>query len=1784
MESLSGHSAGLPKPMERHLPKGILNTRGRLLALLVVLGLLPVSYFVDGALILGGDTAYPLDIGKSFYKSLFVWSQLGGVGFTNAINLLVIWPYFTILYVLQWVGIGPVATQAVFLAGLNICTGLAMFFCASNFYRGKNRQFVGLVSALVYLYNPYSMLNWSNPDPITLMAYAMYPFLLGAFVKGLGSSSPVRAGLLFSLLSLAVTTGYLNIPFLVLLVLTMGLYLFWHLFFEGAWKDQKAKIFRFLCSVVTASLLIHSYWIVPMAVSAWERLAHFQERGGMQWVDTFSAYSTFVHLLGLRGYSGWEAVTDGRAAFSYAQTLTHHPLMALTAFLPILLAASTLLYRRRISSRTLFLFVLLSGVLFLARGSRPPLAEINIWFYENIPGFMMFSSAYIKFGLVMAFCSALLAAIGLEELREYLTRARLARYSRLSVRVFLVAWAVYIFPFWTGDVLVNGNDQMPSFLHRQVPTYYYELAEWINQQSGDFKVLSLPQQNTWTSYSWGYVGVNILTTLLEKPLIDSQLSRGTEIYRAADHIYQNVGRDFNQDMVPLLSSLGVRYLLVHNDIDPKSLGITPLEVGDFLRDQPSIQLVRSFGQVDVYEVSEQSQLPRLYATNAAQIVFGRSQDMTILNTAGLLGNRGLPQIFTVNQKRAGDPGSFTEAFKGKQSFSRAVVLGGEGVGESIFQAIDRKWRYMAKEERIEATINEEGPYAIIVKAHPDGALQMLKVIISGPELISPSNVGFLSSIFSYPELRYFGKIQLEEGRHELRFTSPKEIIVEEDKKPSRPEPIVAEVAVVPLSVLETTTNYILDLLRSAQQRTYLFSEIGGHGNRPLPFYLPREDSYSLRVHVDPRVVGSKVRMESGKRDWQEELDRWSFYGEEFSSQSEFTSLATTLPPLVVFGDNWHSWDHDRYGAGRWGTNNMKLILINLGNRAWEGILRMRVSSILERDLQITVNGVLHHDLRVPAHYRRTIRSWANLFLRLLGSPLIPQYETEGDDMELVLDKVRLLPGKNEVELFTPQGAPLLGALLMNGDSRRGSLRLREVPEFILIRPLDEEKIRRPLVLPTRSTVEVTDGILKLSVLFGTGKFEQRFVVMGRDYTEGINLKEFPYFNLQYRVADRFGGEVTVFFGIDDNADNKIDRYLTLSQCLEHPEDPQLEQFSQEWITWKGHVFAEARKQLGDRYFEEQLEPHVLRLVFVVHPLLGPERQHVFGEQGFKFEFGDFEFFSRSAILWPIAVNPLKWDPIGDWVIQSENCTFERHVTDDGTLLVNAHFDRRLLGVKEEARRPAATLTFFMKSGQRLTGEMVSEDGVSITLAKVRELGGARATLQKSDVSYTFGADTLVPEIEPELVRFSRIMESRDFVENPFLRMSYELEDERIQNVAVYLGIDDDGDGTTDHYIVTGQRRKLDEWEFVGSYGKIDLYRVTLPSDFPKSVTTQPSKSLQKAYLLHQEKSVAPTWERWSFDEERFQIKSGTITVSTPADVVPEDYAIIWPVFEPSFFYPKSSDFEIHVPDYLRAAGVRPDQLKEVQIRFARNQDAKISKKSSGMYGFKVWDIGLYNKIAYNEKNLSPITLQPFYDRLNLRIGGALIKFKPEEEVRVLEKGGVWIEAEPMVLAAGFHQPGFEIQVHPSFVLDVVELSESFSQRPERLLDLAFKKISPSQYRAQLDTEGSCWLVFSDSFNKGWNAYVETGSPSQALKWSLFPTGRKIRTKFVVNGYANGWYLPQASQAIVILEYFPQKFFWIFGLVSLVSTTIVLFQVVLSYRVANHRAHRTSAVAKESDSP
>jgi len=113
-------------------------------------------------------------------------------------------------------------------------------------------------------------------------------------------------------------------------------------------------------------------------------------------------------------------------------------------------------------------------------------------------------------------------------------------------------------------------------------------------------------------------------------------------------------------------------------------------------------------------------------------------------------------------------------------------------------------------------------------------------------------------------------------------------------------------------------------------------------------------------------------------------------------------------------------------------------------------------------------------------------------------------------------------------------------------------------------------------------------------------------------------------------------------------------------------------------------------------------------------------------------------------------------------------------------------------------------------------------------------------------------------------------------------------------------------------------------------------------------------------------------------------------------------------------------------------------------------------------------------------------------------------------------------------------------------------------------NIGFKKVNPTRYLVDVKgAKGSFVLVFSDSFNQGWKAYIRQKAEGERLKakgeeplsalWSAWRdrgNRSEIKDHFVVNGFANGWMVQVGQKAKgegqkaqnfeIILEYKPQR--------------------------------------------
>ena len=69
--------------------------------------------------------------------------------------------------------------------------------------------------------------------------------------------------------------------------------------------------------------------------------------------------------------------------------------------------------------------------------------------------------------------------------------------------------------------------------------------------------------------------------------------------------------------------------------------------------------------------------------------------------------------------------------------------------------------------------------------------------------------------------------------------------------------------------------------------------------------------------------------------------------------------------------------------------------------------------------------------------------------------------------------------------------------------------------------------------------------------------------------------------------------------------------------------------------------------------------------------------------------------------------------------------------------------------------------------------------------------------------------------------------------------------------------------------------------------------------------------------------------------------------------------------------------------------------------------------------------------------------------------------------------------------------------------------------------------------------------FSESYHKDWIAYVD---------------GREVESHLMANGYANAWYINKTGTFEIILDFWPQKLFYIGSAISLTTFILCVFYI------------------------
>lgn len=156
------------------------------------------------------------------------------------------------------------------------------------------------------------------------------------------------------------------------------------------------------------------------------------------------------------------------------------------------------------------------------------------------------------------------------------------------------------------------------------------------------------------------------------------------------------------------------------------------------------------------------------------------------------------------------------------------------------------------------------------------------------------------------------------------------------------------------------------------------------------------------------------------------------------------------------------------------------------------------------------------------------------------------------------------------------------------------------------------------------------------------------------------------------------------------------------------------------------------------------------------------------------------------------------------------------------------------------------------------------------------------------------------------------------------------------------------------------------------------------------------------------------------------------------------------------------------------------------------------------------------------------------------------EYKPEKGVQK-----AYIE----FLSTGFNSDGAEVQIDnfkvvKTFIPKVFFL-KSLKNPLSTVPKMSFTKINPAKFIVHIDNAlDPYFLVFGESYNPQWKIFIkETDGKNSSFNDHL-----------VVNNYANGWFVDKSGSYDIIVEYYPQKVFYL-GL-FLSGASIIVFSVML----------------------
>ena len=424
-------------------------------------------------------------------------------------------------------------------------------------YRGPGAYFAGLL----YMINPFTYARFLAGHWGVLVAYAVTPFAIKAFIELLergGKRNVIKVALLSTLVGIIQVHGYflLFLAFLIIFLVRVI-----------AKRREPAKLLHASkCMGISAAifLALSLYWLVPYLTASKTLIQRIGPEDLLFFAPkAVSGFGTAFDVASMHGF--W------REGYLYTKDILP-AWWLLFAFILLLAVYGFLVkYRHQRLGWVVVSFAVLGVVSYLlALGAasdftRPPFE----WAYEHVPFFDGFRDSQ-KFVALLCLAYAFLGGLGVRELIKPLGRFKqklpMAGVMTLVAMLLLIPIA-YSFSSFGFQGQLKTTDY---------PQEWYEVNEQLNRDDEDFQVLFLP----WHLYlDFGWLPnrdkslSNPAWQFFDKPVIAGDNIEIPDVYSQSTYPISEyvefllVNKDDIENMGELLAPLNVKYIILAHEVD-----------------------------------------------------------------------------------------------------------------------------------------------------------------------------------------------------------------------------------------------------------------------------------------------------------------------------------------------------------------------------------------------------------------------------------------------------------------------------------------------------------------------------------------------------------------------------------------------------------------------------------------------------------------------------------------------------------------------------------------------------------------------------------------------------------------------------------------------------------------------------------------------------------------------------------------------------------------------------------------------------------------------------------------------------------------------------------------------------------------------------------------------------------------------------------------------------------------------------------------------------------------